>query len=281
MSDHDKRAEEGSETVDAADVRPFSSRGGYQPVYNIIVELPFYRHAMDLHMQWIHSIAASSPIIIDAGGGSGIMTAEARRVRHDADVYLFDVNPAMAEQARELGVPSNRIILTDITDMSVERSIASERHLDSLFWERAADPNRLRVKGGNVDHVFSHSVVWALPHPAAFFREARRVLKPRGTLAVSTVGENLLPYRQYFLDYLDRHLSAAVRRGIVSPEQKSTFLEQNARITEVAKSPLSVSQLGELGEEHGFAVEVAADCYVVDTPDGLRPYFHQILYRKK
>jgi len=107
------------------------------------------------------------------------------------------------------------------------------------------------------------------------------VLKSGGGLAVSTVGENLHAYRQCFISYMDKYLSAAVERGVVSPEQKRIFIEQNERVTEAAKSPLSSEQLRELGERHGFDVEVVTDCYVVDTLDGPRPYYHQIFYRKR
>ncbi len=85
------------------------------------------------------------------------------------------------------------------------------------------------------------------------------MLKSGGGLAVSTVGENLHAYRQCFISYM----------------------EQNERVTEAAKSPLSSEQLRELGERHGFDVEVVTDCYVVDTLDGPRPYYHQIFYRKR
>src|SRR2546422_7127494 len=67
---------------------------------------------------------------------------------------------------------------------------------------------------------------------------------------------------------------------LVSAEHTMIFLEHNKRITEVATSPLSARQLRELGEKHGFEVEVVADCYVVDTPEGPRPYFYQVLYRR-
>ncbi len=281
MSDFDRPAGPPNDALDAEDVRPFSSRGRYQTVYEIIVELPFYRHAMELHMRWIRSIDTAAPLIIDAGGGIGIMTAEARCVRPEADVYLLDINPAMAEQAEKYGIPHDKIAITDITAMSVDRSAVSGSEAAALFSESTAEPNRVRVKSEGVDHVLSHSVVWALPHPEAFFAEARRVLRRRGTFAVSTVSENLHAYRQYFLDYLEHHLSAAVWQGAVSSEQGATFLEQNARITEAAKSPLSVRQLRELGEKHDFAVEGVADCYVVETPDGARPYFYQFLYRKR
>ncbi|PYR48589.1 MAG: hypothetical protein DMF89_15260 [Acidobacteria bacterium] len=214
----------------AGTTEPFSRQGSYRAVYHIIAELPFYRQATDLHMQWIRSIKNPRPLIIEAGGGTGIMNAEARRVRTDADVYLVDVNPAMAERAESHGVPRNKVIIADIRQMSVDRSC---------------------------------------------------VLKAGGTLAVSTVGENLHRYRQYFLDYLDEHLSAAVRRGTVSPEHAMIFLEQNKRITEAATSPLSARQLRELGERHGLEAEVLADCYVVNSPEGPRPYFYQVLYRKR
>ena len=52
-------------------------------------------------------------------------------------------------------------------------------------------------------------------------------------------------------------------------------------VTEAAKSPPSSEQLRELGERDGFDVEVVTDCYVVDTLEGPRPYYHQILYRKR
>ena len=237
------------------DVKPFSRQGVYQAVYDIIEELPFYRAATALHTQWIRSIASRRPLVIEAGGGTGIMNAEARRVRRDADVYLLDINPAMAEQAERQGVPRGKIVVADVAEMC--------------------------VRSRSADHIFSHSVVWALPLPDMFFAEAQRVLKSGGGLAVSTVGENLHAYRQCFISYLDKYLSAAVERGVVSPEQKRIFIEQNERVTEAAKSPLSSEQLRELGERDGFDVEVVTDCYVVDTLEGPRPYYHQILYRKR
>lgn len=234
---------------------PFSRDGAYHTVYDLVRELPFYRDATDLHMRWLRSITAPHPIVIEAGGGTGIMNAYARRVRADADVYLFDINLAMAAQAESRGVPRRKIVIADISEMSVE----SRR----------------------VDHIFSHSVLWALPRPEAFFAEAGRILKPGGTLAVSTVGENLGRHRACFIDYLDRHLSHAVRRGRAAPEDRVIFLEQNRRITKAAQSPLSLRELHELGETHGFEVEVVADCYVVETPEGPQPYFHQLLYRRR
>jgi len=83
------------------DVKPFSRQGLYQAVYDIIEELPFYRAATALHMQWIRSIASRRPLVIEAGGGTGLMNTEARRVRRDADVYLLDINPAMASPKRQ------------------------------------------------------------------------------------------------------------------------------------------------------------------------------------
>src|SRR5437016_883270 len=76
------------------------------------------------------------------------------------------------------GVPRDKIVIADIADMSIERSIVSQRHLETVFSESSTQPDRLRVKSGSVDHIFSHSVIWALSRPAAFFGEAQRVLKP-------------------------------------------------------------------------------------------------------
>ncbi len=72
MSNHDQGTGEGRHSLDAEDVRPFFSRGDYRSVYDLIVELPFYRRAMDLHMQWIRWIKTSGPIIIDVGGGAAL-----------------------------------------------------------------------------------------------------------------------------------------------------------------------------------------------------------------
>ena len=242
--------------LDMADgTEPFFERGSYRSVYDIIVELPFYRRAMNFHMSWIRSIQTPRPLIVEAGGGTGIMNAEARRVRRDADIYLLDINPAMAEQAQRRGVPNKTILIADITAMSIKSSL--------------------------VDHMFSHSVLWAVAHPDAFFSEAQRVLTPCGTLAISTVGENLQRYRESFIDYLHEHLSAAVLRGAISPHQKTIFVEQNRRIIEGAVSPVSLKQLGELGARHRLDLARAVGCYVILTPEGPRPYFHQVLYRKR
>src|SRR2546430_1170807 len=113
---------------------------------------------------------------------------------------------------------------------------------------------------------------------------ARRVpggLRHHRGASVLSGGESLHAYRECFISDMDKYLSAAVERGGVSPEQKRIFIEQNERVTEAAKSPLSAEQLRELGERDGFDVEVGTDCYVVDTLEGPRPYYHQILYRKR
>jgi hypothetical protein len=41
------------------------------------------------------------------------------------------------------------------------------------------------------------------------------------------------------------------------------------------------AQLIELGRGHNLTAAVVADCYVVDTPEGPRPFFYQVWYRKE
>jgi len=276
-------AKEASEEIlrNTADVKPFSSQGTYQAVYDIIVELPFYRDAMALHIKWMSHLTQGRPVIIEAGGGTGIMNAASRLALPNAKNIMVDLNPAVADQAASKGVPRDRIVITSITDLEMNRTEAKTKGLGDVFSETGKDSEHVRIAANSVDHIFSHSVIWGLPDPGQFFKESARVLKPGATLGVSTVGENIANYKNNFIDYMSKHLMVAVKAGRVTQEQHDTFIGQNQQIVQVVKSPMSVQKLKAYGEAHGLELVDVQDCYVVSTPDGPRPFFHQVLFRKR
>lgn len=242
-----------------SNVEPFSSRGRYVHDYDLILFLPFYLKAMNLHARWVRDIQAANPIVIDAGGGTGNMTLAAQNVRADTEVHLLDMNEEMTKFARQKGVPEARIHLSNILQMQM---------------------NGKSVGAQTVDHVFSHSVIWSLERPQDFFKEAARVLKKEGTLAISTVRPINPSELEHFLSYLDQHLFTAELAGHVARAQRENFVEQNRKLLSILRSPLTAGQLTTLAHAAGFELLESHDAYVVPTPTGARAIFSQVLFKK-
>ncbi len=252
----------GSITTPNLDInlKPFSNSGTYVNDYDIVNLLPIYQQALQIHLKWALLAKGIRPKIVDAGGGTGNMSLAIARQMPLARVHLLDLNQAMLEHAKGKGFPERQMSLSNISDMR----------------DRQGNP----LTAQSVHHVLSHSVLWALKNPESFFREAHRVLKDDGTLAVSTI--NSLPERlaTKFVSYLDTTLASAQKTGLISLKQRRNFVESNQKLIRSMHSQLSKSQLIQLAERNGFEAVEVRDAYVIPTPGGERPTFTQALFRK-
>jgi len=105
--------------------------------------------------------------VLEVGCGSGAYTTfVARAVGEEGKVYALDIQPEMLEQLEhKLAKPENE----DIKNIELVNSSAYDLPFDD----------------GSLDLVYMVTVLQEIPDPSKALQQIRRVLKPRGILAVT------------------------------------------------------------------------------------------------
>ena len=144
-------------------------------------------------------------VVLDLGAGTGQGTSELKRRFSSAEVIALDLS------ARMLAVAGNR------------------SRLFRRFARVAADAQRLPLRNGSVDLIFSNLMLHWMAHPDAAIAESRRILRPDGLLTFTSLGPDTLrelrsawgnageqPHVHAFIDMHDLG-DALMRAGFVEP----------------------------------------------------------------
>ena len=123
-------------------------------------------------------------VVVDLGSGGGIdVILAAQLVGPDGKVVGVDFSPEMIERAREAVTAA-----LDGRDVDL----------------RLADMARTHLRGGSVDVVISNCVINLAPDKDAVYREAHRILRPGGRLAISDI---------VLTEPIDSHVQERLRSG--------------------------------------------------------------------
>lgn len=119
-------------------------------------------------LERLDHVSSAPAVILDAGTGTGVGAA------------------ALSER-----FPRARIVALDLAEPMAAHAARRKRWRRDLFGV-CADAERLPLRDGSVDLVFSNLMLQWLPSLDAVFAEFRRVLKPDGTLLFTSFGPDTL-----------------------------------------------------------------------------------------
>src|SRR5262245_744860 len=186
-------------TLDALVLR-FEARGKHPAFANMLHE---YLDAMQI---------APAASVLDLGCGTGLVAREiARHTGFTGSVAGIDLSPHLVSAATRLA-----------TDEGVGARVTFQ----------GGDVRRLPFADGSFDAVVAHTLISHVSGPLAVLKEAGRVLKPAGTLAVFDGDYASLTFDQ--------------------PDEAKACTDDAALITAVVVNPRVMAQMPRLLREAGF-----------------------------
>ena len=204
-----------------------------------VAELPFDVTGMSLGCGDPVTLAALGPgqTVLDLGSGGGI------------DCFLA---------AKQVG-PSGHVIGVDMTADMLEKARANARNMgvDNVEF-RLGEIEDLPVTGESVDVVISNCVINLAPDKAKVFREAFRVLRPRGRLMVSDIV--LLKELPDFIRDSVRALTGCIAGALSKDEYLGAIRDAGfERVRVVNETTYPVSEDEDLVEEISNQLEMPCD----------------------
>jgi phosphatidylethanolamine/phosphatidyl-N-methylethanolamine N-methyltransferase len=172
----------------------------WAPVYDRIAGAAGFDNARRRSIERLQIQAGDRVLIVGAGTGLDLPHLQA-----DADVTAIDITPAMLKQLETRAARSGRTVTA-----------------------RVMDARRLAFPDESFDAVIMHLIVAVMPGPLEGLREAARVLKAGGRMAV-------------FDKFLGETERLSLKRRLLNLIAKPLFSDMNRRIEPlVAQTPLQI-----------------------------------------
>lgn len=242
----------------------FDENDEYVEDYEIVRFLPIYKHAKKRHLSWVKNQLKKfeNPVLIDAGGGTGIMAIEIFKNFPNAKILIVDFSTRMTSLAINKGFPKKNIYHGNIEALS---EIVPKEFC------------------GQVSHILSHSVIWGLKCPRQFFEQVQKLLHKGGTFSLSTVKDVNEKDKRKFIETLEFELETLRVKGIVTQKQVNNFVKRNREIVANFNSPYSKLSIKSDLEGAGFEVIDFDQTYPLNSNTNKLTqdyFFHQILVKK-
>lgn len=146
---------------------------------------------------------------LEVGAGTGEISRALSE--KDLDVVAIDISPKMVEEIRKKGIKAV-----------------------------VADAEKLPFKDRTFDTVVAAELVYCLDSPKKFIKEARRVLKPKGRLLITSANEDLKVYdrlRSFLrkLGFSKMYFDDSVHNFVTSSELRKLLTKQGFKILEERK----------------------------------------------